>query len=177
MKNWTYTKKNSFLAGGIILLLVAGYFLSFSKTIALSEENDKLRSYEGSGSNLPLQIAAVNRNIQRLDSLISLNEENYQARLLGTLSEYCHKNQVTLMGVEGVEFPQYENTPYETYHISIEGRYTNLIRTIADMENNYGLGKIQSVRFETETERRSKKTRLILRLYLTRVIVSKNKDQ
>ncbi|MGB3468386.1 MAG: hypothetical protein WBA74_24085 [Cyclobacteriaceae bacterium] len=177
MKNWSYKKKNIALAITIVVLLIVGYFLSFSKTLELTRENEQLRSDEDSGTNLPLRIASVNRNIQKLDSLILLNEESYQARLLGTLSKYCQKHKTTLLEVKDVEFSQYENAPYETYSIKMEGKYTDLIRTMSDMENNYGLGKIQSVNFATETERKSKKVSLVLQLYLTRVIIKNSKNQ
>lgn len=171
MKNWSYKKKNTVLLSVIPFILILGYFLSFSKTIELSDENSRIRGFEYQKENLPLKIASVNKSIQRLDSLISLNEESYQARLLGTLSQYCKKFKTELTEVKDVEFTQYEKLPYETYSLKIEGRYINLVQTLQAMENDFGLGKIQSVNFQKEINRKTKRVSLVMQLYLTRVIL------
>lgn len=172
MKNWSYKKKNIALIIAIPVIIILGYFLSFSKTIELSNENDKLIGYESQKDNLPLKIASVNRNIQKLDSLILLTEESYQARLLSTLAEYCDQFGTALIEVKDVEFAQYEKLPYETYSLKIEGKYVGLVKTLQAMENNFGLGKIQSVNYQKEINRKTKRITLTLQLYLTRVIVN-----
>ena len=171
MKNWSYKKKNVVLISAFPLIMLLGYFLSFSKTMELSSENNQLKGYEMQKDNLPLKIASVNRSLQKLDSLISLNETSYQARLLSTLSTYCEKYNTVLIEVKDVEFTQYEKLPYETYSLKIEGKYINLVKTLQAMENNFGLGKIQSVNYQKEINRKTKRISLVLQLYLTRVIV------
>jgi len=173
MKNWSFRKKNIALLIAIPIVIILGYFLSFSKTIELHQENNKMLGYEGQKENLPLQIASVNKGIQRLDSLILMNEESYQARLINTLTTYCEQYGTTLIEAKGVKFPQYENLPYETYSLKVEGRYINLIKTLNAMEGDFGLGKVQSVNFLRETNRKTKRVSLTLNLYLTRVIIDK----
>ena len=172
MKNWSYKKKNTALILTLPLILLVGYFFSFSKTIELSDKNNRIRQIESQKENLPLKIASVNKNIQQLDSLISLNEESYQARLLGALSQYCKKYTTELTEVKDVEFAQYEKLPYETYSLKFEGRYVDLVQTLQAMENDFGLGKIQSVNFQKEINRQTKRVSLVMQLYLTRVILN-----
>lgn len=177
MKNWSYKKKNTVLISVMPLILIVGYFLSFSQTIELSNENNRIKGFEFQKENLPLKIASVNKRIQRLDSLISLNEESYQARLLGTLAQYCDQYKTELTEVKDVEFAQYEKLPYETYSLKIEGRYVNLVQTLQAMENDFGLGKIQSVNFQKEINRKTKRVSLVMQLYLTRVILAETIKQ
>ena len=75
MKKRTYRKKNVLLLTAIPVLLLLGYVFSFSKTIALHEENERLKSYDGQKDNLPLKIATVRKRIQTLDSQRRLSQQ------------------------------------------------------------------------------------------------------
>ncbi len=175
MKNWSYRKKNLALLILFPVILIVGYFLSFSKSIELYEENNRLESYEGRELNLPLKIASLNKRVQRLDSLITINQYSYQSRLFNTTSVYCEKYGTSLIEVRGFDFKQYEDLPYETYKIRLEGKYHDLLKVLNDMENNFGLGKVQSVSFTKEFNRKTKRTSLLLSVYLTRVVTTNNR--
>ena len=171
MRNWSFKKKNLAVTIAIPVLLILGYVFSFSKTIALRKDNERLKGYEYQKDNLPLKIASVKKRIQTLDSMISITEVSYQARLLSTLTDYCTQNGTSLIEVQDVDFDQYEQLPYDSYRIKIEGRYTALIQTLDALEKNFGLGKVQSVGYVRELDRRTKRVSLVLSIYLTRVNV------
>ena len=171
MKNWSFKRKNLAVTIAIPVLLILGYFLSFSRTIALQNDNERLRGYETQEDNLPLKIAAARKRIQTLDSIISINEVSYQARLLHTLTDYCKQYRTSLIEVKDVDFKQYEKLPYDSYRIKIEGKYINLVKTLNALEQNFGLGKVQSISYQREEDRRTKRVSLALTIYLTRVNV------
>ena len=175
MRNWSFKRKNLAVTIAIPALLILGYFLSFSRTIELQKDNERLRGYEAQEDNLPLKIAAARKRIQTLDSIISINEVSYQARLLQTLTDYCKQYRTSLLEVKDVDFKQYETLPYDSYRIRIEGRYANLVRTLNALEKNFGLGKVQSVSYDKEEDRRTKRVSLVLSIYITRVNVEETK--
>jgi len=174
MKNWSYRKKNIGLLILLPVTLILGYFLSFSKSIALYEENDKLETYKERELNLPLKIASLKKKSLLLDSLISINESSYQSRLVNTTNVYCEQYGTRIIEVKDFSFKQYEALPYESYKLKLEGSYKNLLQVLNEIEYNFGLGKVQSISFMRERSRKTNRTSLSLSIYLTRVITQSN---
>ncbi len=168
-KQLPYRTKNIVLSITFLVVLVLVYLLSFSKTVALYQENQRLVKTEENKGNLPLKIASLNKKIQQTDSLIEISQVNYQTRLMNTLSERTKARKVQLMSIQDERFKQFEGQPYETFKLTFSGGFKGLVQLLHDMEGNFGLGIVQSVNFRKVTDKRTKKVSLLLDVYLTRV--------
>ena len=165
-----YRTKNIIVAIGFLVVLILVYLLSFSRTIALNQENKRLLNAEKNKGNLPLKIASLNKKIQRTDSLIEISQVNYQTRLMNTLGERTKARKVVLTSIQEESFKQFEGQPYETFKLTFQGDFINLVKLLQDIEGNFGLGIIQSIDFRKVTDKRTKEVSLNLDVYLTRVL-------
>ncbi|MCR9250195.1 MAG: hypothetical protein NXI20_07200 [bacterium] len=173
-KTLPYRTKNIVLAVGFIVVVVLVYFVSFSRTISLYQENERLIRAESNKGNLPLKIASLNKKIQKTDSLIEISQVNYQTRLMNTLGDRTKARKVKLTSIQDESFKQFDGLPYETFKITFQGKFVNLVKLLNDIEGNFGLGIVQSVNFRKVTDKRTKQVSLYLDVYLTRV---KSKDE
>lgn len=173
-KTLPYRTKNIVLAVGFIVVVVLVYFVSFSRTISLYQENERLVRAESNKGNLPLKIASLNKKIQKTDSLIEISQVNYQTRLMNTLGDRTKARRVKLTSIQDESFKQFDGLPYETFKITFQGKFVNLVKLLNDIEGNFGLGIVQSVNFRKVTDKRTKQVSLYLDVYLTRV---KSKDE
>jgi hypothetical protein len=70
----------------------------------------------------------------------------------------------------------YTRQPYliETRIAIFEGNFSSLLTVLYTLEKNYSSGKVVSVKFETETNLKTQKKRLLMSLYIQSISNDKN---
>ena len=167
---WTelsYQRKNLFLVGMFFVTLLFAYFFAFKVTIEMNNEIDELTSVDANPLNLPREIATLNQQIHLFDSLIDLNRDNYQTRLMNGLANLAQENRVLLMEVE--EDQTYSDDQFQVFKTTFQGTFRSLLTLLSDIEASYALGTLKSINFNKEVDRRSKVESLKLTVFLAKV--------
>jgi hypothetical protein len=166
LANLTYQKKCMALAGAFLLFLLAGYQLSFSKTMALRQENAEkgkkiawLREKEKEIPFLRSKMALVEKLYASGDSA-SLRD-----KLTAFISDFAVNNRCTV-----TEIPRHStfyngNISVETNVFTVEGHFTDLLSLEHEVENRFRiLARIMSARFFLAKDLQAKHKNLYLTL-------------
>ena len=170
--NWdsiTYRQKNKFLLGGAVLLLLICYLFAFRNTIDLYQSNNAAEEKLEALKTAPQQIAALNKKLGFLNSRVKqyVRDDNFdQEDILVSISDFCKQNRLKIVEFPKSERKQKEDIVIETFHFTVEGNYVNLVKLIYDIEVVNKIGRIASLNFETQVDRRSKVKRLLVSVYL-----------
>ena len=162
-KDWSYRKKNITFWVGIGLILLIGYFFSFSPTIQLQRDNDRLKRSIVNADQLYRKVTSLKRDKKTIDSLRQHMDLRGGDQLLLRELTFLIKPAVTPL-VEYAEV-QKRDTKEKFNLFKFSGDYRNLVRLLRDVENRRLGGGVVSVRFHTETNRRTRETKLYMALY------------
>jgi hypothetical protein len=149
------------------------YQMAISNTIDLAIANADFRTQISQNKNAPAQIKSVSNKIKRIEQLVGRNKGSesidiHQA-LLELVTKSIQKNKLILQ-----DFPQ----PYEsvsngyvtkTVQLRVEGGFIDLLQLIASLEKNYRVGTVVAVNFKTAKEKRTRKRKLAVTLYIQNV--------
>ncbi len=164
-RTWSYRKKNSYFLVACALILVLGYLLGIRKTIDLYQENATLSEGLADADNSKVELIALTRQKQRLDSILgSVYAEEEEELLLRQLT------RINLPPVQLVRYSEVtqRSTGSRFSVFRFEGPYAGLGQLLHEVEQrNYG-GAVASVKFEVETDRRTKVSRLYLEMYFAK---------
>jgi len=152
---------NTYFLCLVASVLVLGYFLAVSKTINLYVENQTL---ENSFSNLnqkEKQLQILSSQKAKIDSILVDMERGDKQFLL---------KQMSKVNIRGNQLARYaevnrrsDNQAFSVFRY--EGDFKSLASLLYEVEKRKYGGSIASAKFEVETERRTKVSRLFLELY------------
>ncbi len=168
-KDLTYRKKNLMLLVGTFFLLVLGYIFSFGKTIEVWQSNEKLEEDAAVIQNAPTEIQNLKANISYLDRSLrsyvrdTISGEEY---LLEKISESCRKYGVILVELLPPQLLEENEYSIETRFVKARGGFNNLLRLVYDLENKYQVGRVSSVKYVVEEDRKSNTKHLYARIYI-----------
>ena len=170
-KNLSYKRKNQYLTISFALFLLIAYQLSIAETIELKAELDRARKANQAAIAAPAQLQKIQEKIHTMESLVGSNTQgdNIQQKLLEKLSHYCEKHEIDL-----TEFPHVKTIQYENYsqHINafvLKGEFIPLVRLINHFEMEFTLGKITSIDFYSEIDRKTKSKHLYAKIFLQNI--------
>ncbi len=157
------------LIGAFVLLSFLSWNLAISETVGLASncqkiEEDNLRM----GSTLK-EISSYEKKVHLLNAQVGMGDAqltNVQQQLLALITDFGKKNSIHLR-----KFPapiQIQNSGYSvsTIPVVVEGPYVALVRLLHEIEFTDQLGKVVSVDFEKELNRKTKRMELNATIYL-----------
>ena len=163
--SWSYKKKNLVFLGSVVTLLLVGYFMAFSKTIGLYNANQYLQSNVSSLGSIQSQLVDLQAQKAALDSILGeLDLGGGQQLLLKQMSSVTNENVVL---AEYAEVKK-RSSPDRYSLFKFEGSYQALVRLLYEVERRHYGGVIASAKFEVDTDRRTKMSRLYMSLYFKR---------
>lgn len=160
----SYRKKCMALAGALLLFLLAGYRLSFGKTIALrreiAEKEKKIAWLRDKEKEIPF-----------LKSKMALVEKVYAAgdstslrdKLTAFISDFAVNNRCTVTEIPKHSTFRNGNISVETNMFTIEGRFSDLLSLEYEVESRFRiLARIMSARFFSVKDLQTKHKNLYL---------------
>lgn len=167
-QNLTYRKKNKLLIGAAVLLLMISYFLPISRTIGLYVENDGLRDQLKLANSAPAYIEKLETESNQLNESFSYLEQEDQLRkeLLEKIGRACEKYDVLFKNFKNPHIALNDDVTIETHEVVLQSTYTNLLKTIYELEHELKIGKVVAVSFRVEQNRRTKKSYLLAHVYV-----------
>jgi len=174
LTQYSYKQKVAGLTKALIIVGIISWSFAVEKTYDLYFDNIRLEKQLVSASLAPQKIATFNQTLNQLDEHLFLNvdQANRQDNLLASIGAICKYKKLSLLSFPEVIAQQADDYIVATNVIEIEGKYTKLVEMVYDIEQIQKLGRVSSVSFELVKDRRTKKEKLIAKIFL-QVIKSK----
>jgi hypothetical protein len=144
------------------------YYLSISSTIELWKSNNEIKQQLERAQYAPEQISALQAQLAEYNKLLmayggSIQREEY---LLSQLSGSCKKNAVQLASLTPPQLTIDNGYKIETRIVKLKGSFINLLWVIYHMEKIGPAGRLSSVKFVIEEDRKNAANYLFAYLYI-----------
>jgi len=168
----TYNQKNKILLVALILFCVFAYFFSIEKTINLKREVNEQAVRLTSLNNYPQELSKNVKQLNQLNSRVKqyVRDKDFnQDEILESLSLFCRKNKMVIRSFPKSTLQEKDDFYIETHHFVVEGNYINLVKLLYQIEKKESLGRVASVKFSSKMDRKSKRNRLSMSIYLQNI--------
>lgn len=157
------------LLGGFVLMSILSWNLAISETVELSSKCSRIEDENLRMGSTLRDIQSYEQKIYTLNAQVGMGDvqlTEVQQQLLSLITDFGKKNAIHLR-----KFPapqQMVNSGYaiSTIPVKVEGPYVALIRLLHEIEFTDNLGKVVSVDFEAERNRKTKRRELNATIYL-----------
>jgi type II secretory pathway component PulJ len=169
LKNLSEKYKFLLLTGAFLLLILISYQIALKGTVQLRREVKALKQKISEADELPQQIGLLRKQLKMLNATYFEEKQrsnNKHEIVLETVSRQAAKYAVTVYEFPARHIVSTSSVQVETHTITLRGRYTDLLKTIQSLETEERVGRIVSVNFYTESERRSRKKYLYAQLFI-----------
>ena len=165
-----FKQKNRWLLLGTVLLLLVAYWFSFRKTIEARQQNKTLTQQQQ-------QIQSANFTIQQLQKQLAKTKVN-ESRVLGTfnqtvlfekVSQFCESNQLDILTFDEPKIVLTDDYEVTTNYIEVEGSFKSITELVYELEQQLKLGRMASVHYELEYNRKVKRDFLVGQLYVQNI--------
>lgn len=158
----TYRQKNQVMAGvtGVLLLLILG--VSVRKTVTLVQDNHRLEAQMHRANQAPAQITQLQARAAQLGQVMAVGGEPNALRreLFEQIGTYCQEHQVQLRSFQEARTFTEGALRVETHALHLEGNFAAQVRVCQALEEHLRRGRVVSLSFRTERDRRSKRVYL-----------------
>ncbi len=171
-KNWTYKTKNLIALLVTILFLFIAYHFAIKKSIDLYFENNTIHLRLEQVKNAPKLIADYKTTLVNLNNQLGyIGSENKlsQDKILELVEGFCEKNNSFLTEYSKTILNTNKAFNIETNVIEIDGKYTDIVKLIYEIEYNKNISKVNAVYFIKEKNISTKRTRLTATIYLQNI--------
>ena len=177
---FTYRQKLKALPFLFMAALMLVYLMAVSDTIELRSSCNELTVQMISADDAPKQLASFTARLDELNGMAgNSNSGEGTDPLLNFISMHSTSSN-KLINYLPLHFYQNQLYLIETRIAVYEGSYRSLLEFLFAFEKSYPSGKVVSVKFETETNAKSGKKRLLMTLYIQSITNEKDnsaKDQ
>ncbi len=145
-------QKNIVLLIGIVILLWAGYLLSFSNTFELKNKYQKLKKEQDLFTNVSQKLTQLKQQNVYYDSILKSKqistESSFQNNLLKTITTLADTTSIKVVNFNNPHSFKTDNALINTFTFKLKGSFSKITQLIYQLEQNYKLGKIISVNYE-----------------------------
>lgn len=165
--------KPYYLIGGFIIALILCYHLAFKNTFFLKDEFDTLNQQNLQALNYQEKLTDVGRKERFYDSIMKSFRgfEKYgQIDLAGFISQSGISKDIKVMDFSEPHELRNDEALVRTFDITLEGNYSDLAKTLFEMETMHNFGKLVHIKFETKEDFKTNQTFLQVRLLVEQTI-------
>lgn len=157
---------------GVVTTLFLCYSLAVSKTIALKKEYSVLSTQTKSLQDVPRQKAVLSLRMKHYDSILStMNLENtsIENNLLRIINIEAQQNNLKVLDFNDSHTFVEETKTLNTFDLTLQGDFTNLLKTIYTLEAENSFGEIVHLDFQKKRDYRKRKDLLSARIFLQQI--------
>jgi len=166
----TYKQKVKILPIGFFIALLIIYGIAIRETIALKHDCTDLTEQTKAAVDAPQQMGIIREKLDELSLVMGKDSANSGTDpLLEFVSTSNISNAVNLVDFQPMHIFQHQNYRVETRIATFEGSYSNLLKFLNNLEKGFKSGKVVSVKFQTETNFKTDRKRLLLIIYIQSV--------
>ena len=164
----TYKQKTITLVIGVLCLLYAGFQISVTPTIALTEKIEENEFIIFQSITAPEEILRLKQQLQILKRSVGNVETNFdvfQERLLQNIIPFMNANKLNLAGIQEPHYASINGYEVQTVIIKIKGEFKNLSFLIDHIQQN-SVGRISSVSYDLEKDSKTQKMYLQATIFI-----------
>lgn len=168
----TYKEKNKLLLAGVMATGLLAYWLAIGPTVDMYRSNRVLTQQLFSAKSAPAEIARLSNELGKYDQAISsftAAKVDWEQHLLQELSRACEQVGVRLIQLPSASEEKHEGYRVKTRVVKLEGSYKKLVQVLYALEGQKGIGRISSVQFVLEEDRRTRNTFLFAYMYIQNI--------
>jgi|GEM_PF-6229833 len=163
-----YKKRLLFLGLGSLFLLFLSWQLSFSKSYAVYQSNQKLEQQIAQEAQLEQEIAHYRQSLAQSEALKSKRPFSATA-LFEVVSSWSAAHQLQVRQLAQAQTYREGKYELQLHQISLQGNYKALLSFIYLLEQELKLGQVVHSFFELQRNRDNRETELILSLELQNI--------
>ncbi|MCF6347031.1 MAG: hypothetical protein L3J20_01865 [Flavobacteriaceae bacterium] len=137
---------------GIVILLWAGYLLSFSNTFELKNQYLGLKKEQELFTNISQKLIRLKQQNAYYDSILRSKqistESSFQNNLLKTITSLADTTAIKVVNFNNPHTFKTDNALINTFSFTLKGSFSKITQLIYQLEQHYKLGKVISVNFE-----------------------------
>jgi hypothetical protein len=169
-KRFSYKQKMKILPAVFALAILLVYLFAIRETLKVKEECHELTGQIKMAENAPLQLTIIRNKLDELNMVMGKDSiASGTDPLLEFVSSSNANMRINLVDYQPLHVYQHQNYQVETRVVVFEGTYTKLVKFLYHFENEFKAGKVVSVKFETETNFKTDRKRLLMMLYIQSV--------
>lgn len=175
-RSFTYRRKMRLLWGGGLLLFVAAFQFSFSKTWQLYralQKNKELASESQTQAAAASRVGNESKEMDRLIQKYYLDTVNTPKATLAFITSFCKLSRLELIEYQPLQVYEQAGTMVATRQITVKGHYSGLLKLLYELENHQNFGRLCSVTFKSIEEPSTENILLYSTIYLQNIISSK----
>lgn len=165
MKN--YKRNNIILLSGVVIVLILGWRLSFSKSLHAWSENKSLRGELRRSQGVMQEIAALKSQLGEGQEMQAFDEN----KLFEKVTSLANDNAVEIREMPNAKAYQEGGWKVQMNRILLTGEYFDLLSVVWHLEQDANaMGRVVSLRFSNEINRETREEELICTLYLLNIL-------
>jgi hypothetical protein len=157
------------LSALLLIVLIVCYKIAFKSTFEMIKQSGELKSKEAVAADIQAKTALLSQQLKEMNSTY-FNENKSQLNthelILEKISSFSYTNSVKLVEFPSKQLFQKATVEVETHTALLSGRFTNLLQVVSEMELYQQTGRMVSVGFYAEEDRKTKTRNLYSRLYI-----------
>lgn len=165
----TYKQRFIGLCGIAVLAIILVYVIAISETIRIKQEMKDIEEKLADLESLPQKISETEYELSLLNNQVGedfQNNQEFQKTLFDLISKHCTENSLVLRNFPRIETWQNMGYTYLTGYAQVEGSFKSLLKTLYSLETGSSPGKIISVDFLSAEDRRMRRFRLTMSIYI-----------
>lgn len=171
--DFNYSMKLLIAVSVSIIGLYFSYHFGIRRSVILIKDYNKKQAEIGIINSAPKTLSSLRAYVDSLDNTYGMFSEDMriQERLLDKIDDFDSLRQ-TIM-VDELSEPIFKTIEdYQLYQqeIVLQGQYKTLLSYLRNLENDYSIGKICSVEFYSENDRKSKREYLYMKLHVQSIM-------
>lgn len=173
----SYQIKNRLLVAGSLLFGVLVYWIALSETISLYQKNHLYQAQLDSARTAPVNIARLQGELSGYENSLATFQadgNSLEEHLLQEVAFVCQQYQARLIQLPASSKEKQKLYEIETRVVKLSGSYTSLLQVLHALESKRIIGRISSVQFALEEDRRTRTTALFAYIYLQNIQKSEN---
>ena len=164
-KRLSFKQRVKLLPAGFLIALLLIYWIAVRDTFKIKQNCKALTEESRNAGDAPQQIVIIQSKLSEINTIAGKNSGNETDPLLTFISN-SKTAQINLVDYQPVHTFQHQNYMVETRIAVFESSYVNLLKFLYHLEKDFKSGKLVSVKFQTETNLKTERKRLLMTLYI-----------
>lgn len=168
-KKLTYKQLIRFLPVIFVLTIILIYWLALSETITLKYKCKELAEEISNAKDAPKQLFSIRNKLEDLNKIMGKDTLNSDTDPLLRFLTDSEPNSINLIDLQPLHVFQHQNYQITTRVAVFEGRFIDLTKFLYHLEKDFNAGKPVSIKYQSETNYKTGKKRLLMTLLIQSV--------
>jgi hypothetical protein len=175
-KQVTYKQKVKLLPIVFLVALLLIYGLAIRETLNMKRGCHDLTEQTKVAGDAPQQMARIHGKLDELNLMMGKDTVNSGTDPLLEFVSTSVNTNIGLVDFQPMHVFQHQNYRVETRIATFEGSFVNLLKFLNNLEKGFKSGKVVSVKFQTETNFKTDRKRLLMVIYIQSVKNDENQS-